>query len=182
MADDIISPTNNELLIDDNDLITSKTDCRGIIQYANERFCKISGFEESELVGQPHRVIRHPDMPKCIFYALWENIKSGNNFAFYSKNLNKSKDYYWGKTYVESVIDVYTGEFTGYHSIRKAFDRKLIPTIEGIYEKLINIEKSHDNRIDGIMSSYEVLQTLSIRQNIPIYEISEPDIILALVE
>ena len=66
-------PTGNEIKLSQDDMLVSKTDAQGIITYGNHNFIKISGYKESELIGSPHSIIRHPDMPKAIFYFMWRS-------------------------------------------------------------------------------------------------------------
>ncbi|HNC99998.1 MAG TPA: PAS domain S-box protein, partial [Myxococcota bacterium] len=75
MAHTRIQPTGREVTFADGEIIVSKTDLRGIIRYANDVFQRVSGFSESELLGQPHNLIRHPEMPSCVFRLLWDTLK-----------------------------------------------------------------------------------------------------------
>ncbi len=89
------TPIDKEVSWDKTQVIMSKTNPFGIIEYANETFVDVCGYEDYELMGQPHNIIRHPDMPRVIFKVLWENLKKGNNFHAIVKNLAKSGRYYW---------------------------------------------------------------------------------------
>ena len=86
---------DKEVTWDKTKVIMSKTDAFGTIEYANEVFVDVCGYEDYELMGQPHSIIRHPDMPKVIFKVLWEKLKNGENFHAIVKNLAKSGRYYW---------------------------------------------------------------------------------------
>ena len=77
------------------DLIISRTDGRGVIQAANEAFKRIAGYDADELIGAPHKILRHPDMPKGVFYAIWAELLAGRPVGGYVKNRAKSGDYYW---------------------------------------------------------------------------------------
>src|SRR6185436_12852508 len=90
-----VTVIDKEVTWDKTQVIMSKTNAFGIIEYANEVFVDVSGYEDYELMGQPHNIIRHPDMPKVIFKVLWENLKQGKNFHAIVKNLAKSGRYYW---------------------------------------------------------------------------------------
>ena len=83
-------PIDKEVVWDKTQTIMSKTDLFGTIEYVNQAFADVSGFEEDELMTHPHNIIRHPDMPKVIFKVLWDNIKAGNQFHGIVKNLTKS--------------------------------------------------------------------------------------------
>ena len=86
-------------------VIVSETNLKGIITYANRKFCEISGYDKDELIGQPHNMIRHPDMPKEAFQKMWETIKSGQIWHGLVKNLRKDGQYYQVKK-KKSVLKV----------------------------------------------------------------------------
>src|SRR5579871_2355063 len=109
-----VIPTNHEVTFGDDEIIVSKTDIKGHIQYANEVFLRISGYSENEVLGEPHNVIRHPDMPRCIFKLLWDTISSGHEIFAYVKNLCKDGSYYWVLAHVTPTFNNY-GEIIGYH-------------------------------------------------------------------
>lgn len=86
----------NEKMLDDNAFLISETDAKGIIVFANEDFCKVAGYSIDELIGKPHNIIRHADMPKAAFKDLWETIKKGEIWTGYVKNCAKDKSqFYW---------------------------------------------------------------------------------------
>ncbi|MEK9753939.1 MAG: PAS domain-containing protein [Rhodospirillaceae bacterium] len=83
MARPTLPPTGVERTFEPGDIIVSKTDLTGVITYANRTFCKVAGYDERELVGQQHNIVRHPDMPRCVFKCLWDTIVTGKEiFAF----------------------------------------------------------------------------------------------------
>lgn len=86
---------NKEVVMLENMIIVTETDSKGIIKFANEDFCKIAGYSLSELVGQPHNMVRHQDMPKAAFADLWETIKQGKIWKGIVKNKTKEGGYYW---------------------------------------------------------------------------------------
>ena len=92
---------DKEVIWDKTQTIMSKTDLFGTIEYINDVFTDVSGYEDAEIVNKPHNTIRHPDMPKAIFKLLWVNIKAGNQFHGILKNLAKSGRYYWAITNFE---------------------------------------------------------------------------------
>lgn len=105
-----------ETIVPKEELIVSRTDLKGIITYANETFAHISGYEVEELIGKPHNIVRHPDMPKTIFEELWNSLKTEGKWSGFVKNLRKDEGYYW--VYAE-VSGVYKdGELVEYKSIR----------------------------------------------------------------
>ena len=105
-----------ETVVPEHELIISRTDLKGNITYANETFCEISGYELSELIGKPHNIVRHPDMPHSVFLNLWQTIQEKKQWKGFVKNLRKDKGYYW----VEAIISgVYKNdELIEYKSLR----------------------------------------------------------------
>lgn len=135
-----ITPIDKEVSWDKSQVIMSKTNEFGTIEYANEIFVDVSGYEDYELMGQPHNMIRHPDMPKVIFKILWENLKKGNNFHAIVKNLAKSGRYYWVVTDFEIGKDE-NGVIVNYFGRRRAVPQEVISLhIEPLYKKLLQIE------------------------------------------
>ena len=134
--------------------IVSRTDRKGIITYGNDYFIEISGYEEDELIGHPHNIIRHPDMPKIAFKLMWDRIKDGKNFIALVKNLAKDGRYYWVVTDFEPKIDPITNEIVSYTAFRKAAPKKAIEEIEPIYAKLLELEKEV-----GVEASEEYFRT-----------------------
>ena len=114
-----------ETIVPKGELIVSRTNLKGIITYANETFAQISGYEIDELIGKPHNIVRHPDMPKSIFKELWETLKKDGLWSGVVKNLRKDEGFYW--VYAE-ISEVYKdGELIEYKSIRTpiSFDEKV---------------------------------------------------------
>ncbi|MBF4463865.1 PAS domain-containing protein [Flavobacterium sp. LC2016-12] len=131
---------DKEVTWDKTQVIMSKTNAFGIIEYANEVFVDVSGYEDYELMGQPHNIIRHPDMPKVIFKVLWENLKQGKNFHAIVKNLAKSGRYYWVITDFEIAKDE-NGVIVNYFGRRQSVPQEVISLhIEPLYKKLLQIE------------------------------------------
>jgi len=148
------TPTNKEIKLRKDKIIVSKTDMKGIIIYANDYFVEVSGYSEVELIGKPHNIVRHPDMPKAVFYLLWENIKRGKNIAAVVKNMNKNGDYYWVVTDFEIIRDS-MGNIIEYIAYRHRVPKQVLDEIEPLYAKLLEIEKAH-----GMRASVEYLNTL----------------------
>ena len=131
---------DKEVTWDKTQVIMSKTNAFGIIEYANEVFVDVSGYEDYELMGQPHNIIRHPDMPKVIFKVLWENLKQGKNFHAIVKNLAKSGRYYWVITDFEIAKDE-NGVIVNYFGRRQSVPQEVVSLhIEPLYKKLLQIE------------------------------------------
>ncbi|WP_166924431.1 PAS domain-containing protein [Flavobacterium poyangense] len=133
---------DKEVSWDKTQVIMSKTNAFGIIEYANEIFIDVCGYEDYELMGQPHNIVRHPDMPKVIFKVLWENLKAGKNFHAVVKNLAKSGRYYWVITDFEIAKDE-NGVIVNYFGRRQAVPQEVIALhIEPLYKKLLQIENA----------------------------------------
>ncbi len=84
-----------EKILKDSDFLVSQTDSKGIILFANEDFCEVAGYTLEELVGKPHSLVRHPDMPRAAFKDLWSTVKAGKVWKGYVKNATKNGGYYW---------------------------------------------------------------------------------------
>jgi PAS domain S-box-containing protein len=132
--------------------ILSRTDLKGKILSCNSYFTEISGYQESELVGSPHNIIRHPDMPKVIFQLMWERLKANKDILAIVKNKTKHGDYYWVTTLFETKYHPLTKEPEAYLAIRKAAPEKAVKEIEQLYKILLEIEKQ-----DGIKASESYL-------------------------
>jgi aerotaxis receptor len=85
----------SEIKLDMDSFLLSETDEKGIIRYANDEFCKFAEYELEELIGKPHNMVRHPDMPKAAFEELWRTVKSGVPWKGFVKNRTKHGNYYW---------------------------------------------------------------------------------------
>ncbi len=133
-------PIDEAISLDSKRYIVSKTDSRGVIEYGNDYFVEISGYKESELIGQPHSMIRHPDMPKIIFKLMWERIQSGESIFAVIKNLAKDGRYYWVITEFDSKVDPLTNKIVKYTAFRKAAPQSVIDAITPLYAKLVEIE------------------------------------------
>lgn len=146
-----------------DELIVSKTDTKGKIIYGNSLFLKLAGYTEKELIGHPHNIIRHPDMPKLIFKLLWETIQNGKEINAYVVNLSKNGDYYWVFANVTPSYDA-KGNIVGYYSVRRKPTKKALNVIQPIYKKLLDAEKH-----SGINGSQKVLNQL-LEENGQTYE------------
>ncbi len=135
-------PVNEEIVLDPKRYIVSKTDKRGVIEYGNDYFVEISGYSEAELIGKPHNIIRHPDMPKILFKMMWERILNGQNIMALVKNMAKDGRYYWVITEFETKKDPISNQIVGFTAFRKAAPKEAVAKIEPLYRKLLEIEKA----------------------------------------
>jgi len=123
-----------ETAVPEDELIISRTNLEGMITYANETFCEISGYAESELLGKPHNMVRHPDMPSSVFKELWHTLKENKQWSGIVKNLRKDKGHYWVKALVSGVYK--DGVLVEYKSLRTpvSFQEKL--DHQKLYDKI----------------------------------------------
>ncbi|HZV55132.1 MAG TPA: Cache 3/Cache 2 fusion domain-containing protein, partial [Rhodocyclaceae bacterium] len=123
--------TQNEVQLRTDTLIVSKTDLKGQITYVNKDFLEVSGFTEAELIGQPHNIVRHPDMPVEAFQDLWDTLKAGRPWTGYVKNRCKNGDYYW---VLANATPIYEGgQVTGYMSVRHKPTTEQVRQAEALY-------------------------------------------------
>ncbi|MGE0744887.1 MAG: PAS domain-containing protein [Rhodospirillales bacterium] len=152
-------PTGVERHFGDEEIIVSKTDPAGRITYANRVFLRVAGYAEAEVLGQPHSLIRHPDMPRCVFKRLWDTIAGGHEIFAYVVNLAKSGDHYWVLAHVTPTFDA-TGAIVGYHSNRRTAERRALAAIEPLYAALRAEEARHENRRTGMEAAAAALDAL----------------------
>ena len=132
---------NKEHMVEESAFLVSKTDLKGRITYCNEPFLKIVGAKQAEVLGKPHNIIRHPDMPRAIFKLLWEHIKDKEEIFAYVKNKSFDGGYYWVFANITASVDD-RNNTVGYYSVRRKPNPKAIEVIEPIYQKLLSVEKS----------------------------------------
>ena len=149
-----ITPTNSEKTLSSDEFIVSKTDEKGKLIYGNKTFIKISGYAESELLGQPHSILRHPDMPKVIFQLLWSRLKAKEEIFAYVKNLCKDGSYYWVLANVTVTLDK-NAKITDLHSVRRKPSTKAMQVIPSLYKELLAQERN-----GGITASEKYLNKL----------------------
>jgi len=131
---------DKEIQYSSKKFIVSKTDKEGNILFVNENFCEISGYTEKELMGVPHNVLRHPDMPKAIFYMMWKSLLAGMEISAIVKNLAKSGEYYWVIADFSMQRDTY-GKIETLTSFKRIAPSFVSETIETLYQEMIVAEK-----------------------------------------
>jgi PAS domain S-box-containing protein len=159
VARSTIQPTGVERSFDPDKIIVSKTDTKGILTYANGLFCEVAGYTESEVIGKPHNMIRHPDMPRCIFKFLWDNIQSGKEIFAYVFNLCKTGEHYWVLAHVTPTFDA-GHNIIGFHSSRRVPEEGALALMRDLYPKLRAEELRHSSPKDGLNASMGMLQNL----------------------
>lgn len=159
MARDV-AVTGVEQFFEENELIVSKTNLQGHMTYVNDVFLRISGYTEKECVGQPHSMIRHPDMPRAVFNLLWSTIQDGREIFAYVMNRCKNGDHYWVQAHVTPSRDG-AGKLVGFHSNRRVPNRKVLEQhIQPLYNELLAIERSAGNRKEGLAASTKAVADL----------------------
>ena len=156
MAKIAVQPTGRESPFREDEIIVSKTDLKGRITYANNVFLRVSHYAAKDLIGQPHSIIRHPDMPRCVFKLLWETIGAKGEIFAYVLNLAANGDHYWVFAHVTPSFDS-GGNVVGYHSNRRKADPAQIAKIAPLYQSLLAEERREADRKLGMQKSEEQL-------------------------
>ena len=125
--------TNNEHVLPDGAMLVSSTDMKGVITSCERNFVEASGYTERELIGQPHNLVRHPDMPPEAFADMWDCLKAGKTWTGVVKNRRKNGDYYWVLANVTPLFQ--DGRVTGYMSVRTKPNREQIAAADEVYRK-----------------------------------------------
>ncbi len=152
-------PIDEEVFFKDAVMI-SETDIEGIITYTNRQFREVSGFSKEELVGSPHSINRHPDMPKGVFRAMWKIISAKKVWRGYVKNMRKDGKFYWTLVYIKAKLDE-NGEIIGFIASRKIAYRETIKEVEEIYAKYQGDEHINNEIFMGSEDYQDYLDTQS---------------------
>ncbi|MCB1479288.1 MAG: PAS domain-containing protein [Tepidamorphaceae bacterium] len=152
--------TGVERFFGKDEIIVSKTDLKGRITYANQVFVNLAGYTEQELLGQPHSIIRHPDMPRAVFKLVWDTIEAGKEIFGYVINRAKNGDHYWVYAHVTPSFGP-SGEIIGYHSNRRVPNPDTVKNvIAPLYAQLREVERSHANAKEGMKASVAAVLAL----------------------
>ena len=135
-----------ETEVPEEEIIISRTNVQGQITYVNETFAQISGYEVEELIGKPHSIVRHPDMPSSVFAELWESIQNKKQWTGVVKNMRKDQGFYWVKAIVSGVYK--NGELVEFKSLRTpvSYEEKL--EAQRLYDK---IRAEHNENIRKVV-------------------------------
>ena len=117
-----------------NEYILSETDDKGIIIYVNDLFCEVAGYKREELLGEPHNILRHSDMPRIAFKGLWDDIQTKGFWTGYVKNLRKDRGFYW--VFATVIKKTHNNAGITYLSIRVKPNKTKITEIEKLYSQL----------------------------------------------
>ena len=156
MRPSVITPTGVERTFGVDEIIVSKTDAKGRITYANPVFVRVSGYSEDELMGRPHSIVRHPDMPRVVFKLLWDTIGAGQEIFAYIDNLAADGAHYWVLAHVTPSYR--GGRLIGYHSNRRLPDRAAVTAVSGLYATLRAEERRHKTPAAAMAASGAVLE------------------------
>lgn len=154
-----IQMTGVEREMKDGDIIVSKTDLGGRIIYGNDIFCDIADYTVSDIIGAPHSILRNPNMPRCIFKLLWDQIQNGNEVFAYVVNKTKYGDHYWVLAHITPSFDE-NGNVLGYHSNRRKPTKEAINVVSDLYKKLLDAEKGGSSKRDSVERGEELLENI----------------------
>jgi len=138
----------------DDDFIVSKTDLDGRITYCNKIFMEMAEYSEEELIGEPHSIIRHEDMPRAVFKFLWDQIKAKNEVFAFVINKTKNNNHYWVYANVTATLDKH-GTIIGYYSVRRKPNPKAVEIVKPLYKAMLDAEKN-----GGMDASFKILLNL----------------------
>ncbi|EAJ1496580.1 PAS domain-containing protein [Campylobacter coli] len=141
-----------EIFLAKDALITSKTDLKGNIIYANNDFLKYAGYKVDELLYKSHNIVRHEDMPRTVFKCLWDYIQKGDEIFAFVKNKAKDGNFYWVFANVSASFDA-NGNIINYYSVRRMPNKSAISTIESLYSDLLRVEQQQ-----GLNKGVEMLK------------------------
>jgi PAS domain-containing protein len=129
-------------------------------------FSQVCGYSEAELIGQPHSIVRHPDMPRCVFKLLWDTLEQGREIFAYVKNMTRHGDFYWVFAHVTPSYDS-ARRIVGYHSNRRVPERRVVAALAPLYAELLAEESRHRNGKDALAAGYGRLTEFVTAKNVP---------------
>lgn len=151
-----VVPTGVERPFGREEIIVSKTDAKGVIRYANDTFLRVAGYDESEIIGMPHNVIRHPEMPRAVFQVMWDTISAGEELFAYVVNLAADGGHYWVLAHVTPTFDA-TGAIVGYHSNRRWVEPEIRDEVAAVYARVLHAEAAQRRTSDAIAAGVAAL-------------------------
>ena len=152
-----IHPSGQERTFGQDELIVTKTDLQGRLTYCNDVFLRMSAYPEHEMLGQPHSMIRHPEMPRAVFKLLWDTLKDGREIFAYVVNLAGDGAHYWVLAHVTPSRDA-AGKVVGYHSNRRVPSRRALEVVRPLYRRLLAEEARHSRPADAVAASTALLE------------------------
>lgn len=156
-----VVPTGREIRVGDQRMIVSRTNTKGIIEYANHDFCDVSGYGLSELTNKPHNIVRHPDMPAAVFKLMWQRLQNGQDIYAVVKNMAKNGDHYWVTTKFDIRKHPFDKHVTGYVAYRQAAPAHVVDVMSKLYADMLEVEKANgmeasENYFSGFLDSKHV--------------------------
>ncbi|WP_298806946.1 PAS domain-containing protein [uncultured Pseudokineococcus sp.] len=152
-----VVPTGVERRFGEDEVIVTKTDLQGRLTYANDVFLRVSAYPEEAMLGQPHSMIRHPEMPRCVFRLLWDTLREGRELFAYVINLAGDGAHYWVLAHVTPSRGA-DGAVIGYHSNRRLPSASALAEIRPLYARLLQEEARHPRPADAIAASTRLLE------------------------
>lgn len=140
-----LRPLDVEFKVSGKKELISETDLKGVITFANEDFAELSGHSIEKLVGSPHNIIRHIDMPQTVFKLLWDNLKVGREYKAVVQNKRSDGKYYWVYSEYFPLYDD-KRNLVGYRSKRYPVAKKIVADVAVIYKKLLDLEETKSLR------------------------------------
>jgi PAS domain S-box-containing protein len=150
-------PTGVERTFGLDEIIVTKTDPRGVLTYVNDVFLRTSALTEAEALGQPHNIIRHPDMPRAVFKLLWDTIGAGQEIFAYVLNLATDGAHYWVFAHVTPSYDA-AGQLVGYHSNRRRPDLAPVSAVKPVYDRIRQAESQAGSTPAAVEAGRQALQ------------------------
>jgi PAS domain S-box-containing protein len=154
-----VRPTGTERSFGEDEIIVTKTDTRGVLTYANDVFLRISALTEDEAIGQPHSLIRHPDMPRAVFKLLWDTLRQRKELFAYVVNLASDGAHYWVLAHVTPSFDT-GGRLVGYHSNRRKPEPAAVSAASELYARLRAEERRHSSSPAALDAGWKMLQQM----------------------
>ena len=152
-----IVPTGLERTFGPDEVIVTKTDLKGHITYANDVFLRVSGYSEQEMLGQPHSMIRHPDMPRGVFKLLWDTVQAKQELFAFVLNLAADGAHYWVMAHVTPSFDA-TGQVVGYHSNRRVPPRSALEVVVPLYAQVRAVEANYPKAAEAAAAGLQALE------------------------
>lgn len=151
---------DEEIKFSKKKFIVSKTDLKGNIIFINKNFSDVSGYSEEELIGAPHNILRHPDMPQAVFFLVWKTLLSGRPISGVVKNLAKNGKYYWVIADLEPKFNP-QGDIVALTAFRRAAPDHVIEAAEELYATMLAIEKKHGmhqsiSYLEGFLEEHQI--------------------------
>lgn len=153
-----VEPTLQERVMREDDFLVSKTDLKGHITYGNRIFIEFSGYDERELLGAQHNIVRHPDMPRGVFKFLWDTLQNGHECFAYVKNMSKDGGFYWVFANVTPSFDA-QGQMDGYFPVRRKPRPQAVELVTQLYVQMLEAERRAGSK-DACAASLALLTGL----------------------